>query len=167
MKQIRYGFFETNSSSVHGLILPNSATFKVPDTVKIVRQEDILWSTSTVQKFDSVETKISYALEKYLHDGRYDGANEFTFARWLGHMGVKTVIGSGYTITFDDTFDDSKFDDRSSYPFEEEFNSEEEAFKWIFTDDDVWSVEYDDSYGYPAELDSFDDSYDYYSHRDG
>lgn len=113
MLNIRKNLFETNSSSVHALVIPKNQTIHVPKTVYL-RYEEYGWEFSTYG--DTIN---------YLYTACVDAGQEFVnkLIKYLKRKGVKQIeemggqdvnfgIDHSYEVPLDELFENKSLLDR-------------------------------------------------------
>lgn len=91
---IRKGYFETNSSEVHAIVLENDSSYTINKSLIITNIEGVCktWDDD----YDEDTLNYAYQLSRRCH-------KEEDFINWLGSLGVDEIkIKGGKTYTFND-----------------------------------------------------------------
>lgn len=126
MYSIRHGIFETNSSSVSTIVIPEGTTYKIPSTVDIDTH-----NYETVK--NTINDKATFLAYLAYEIGEYDA-----FIMYLEKLGIK-VTGSRY---------DKK---DNIYPLSGYFNSEKELLLALFGDES-FIMDEDRNYRQPIDI---------------
>ena len=117
MIQVRFGLFETNSSSVHLLVIPKSSTVHIPDHVYL-RGGEYGWEVD--EYYDTID---------YFYQACKDSGSEELkkFFSYLDRKGITYEESK-------DPRDDGYVDHENEIPFEELFGDESLLDRFLFSD---------------------------------
>lgn len=146
MIQIRNNTFETNSSSVHMLVIPKECSLHIPHSVHLTGGE---WGW----EFGSVTDTINYIYQACCDRGEEE---ERKFVRYLNGKGI--VVESRAEINEDGWYD-GYIDHGGEIPLEEFFHNSAMLDRFLFGGGWV-DTGNDNSDDYPTEEDYDPDKYD-------
>lgn len=147
MISIRFGSFETNSSSVHALVIPKEQSIHIPKSVNLYYGGEFGWDFE--KRFDTLQ---------YVFDACVDRGQEEVekLREYLKRKGVEEISFNGNS---DETYAWG-IDHSSKVPLDELFHNEHLLDMFIFGDESYIQTGNDNSGDYPTKEDYDEDLYD-------